>query len=496
MRQELFSGLKPYLKKRFESYHGVVDLFAYFFERGLRLLKPGGRLGYISSGTFFKTGSGKPLREYLLREATIEGVVDFGDLQIFNGVTTYPAILTMKRGAAPKGHELRFWKVGALPETNFQATWESVAGPYPQSALGAGSWELENPALRALKEKITNGKKSLRVIYGKPFRGVTTGRNDAFVVDQRTRDQLIAKDPSSSDILLPWIEGKDLKRWYQEGRDQWIIFARQGLDLTDYPAILEHLSAHRENLEPRPTNWKPTYPDEKWPGRKSGTYLWSEIQDKTAYWRKFSEEKIVSTKVSSQPTFSVDRSGSVLSNTAYLIDAKSDNEFVTALLNSNVASFFFRSIFVVKSGGFFEIQPDGLSAFPIPPATDSQKSKTSDLAGALKLTAEERLTLQTALTRRIPDLCPPDRAPKLTTRLQEWWTLPDFAAFRAEVKKVFKVDIPLAERSAWEDWITRDRAEIARLSAEITKAEAQIDSIVYALFDLTPDEIALLESVV
>lgn len=107
-----------------------------------------------------------------------------------------------------------------------------------------------------------------------------------------------------------------------------------------------------------------------------------------------------------------------------------------------------------------------------------------------------RVTLQTALTRRIPDLCPPGRDPKLTTRLQEWWTLPNFAAFRAEVKKVFKADVPLAERSAWEDWITRDRAEIARLSVEITKTEAQIDSIVYGLFDLTPDEIALLESVV
>lgn len=70
-----------------------------------------------------------------------------------------------------------------------------------------------------------------------------------------------------------------------------------------------------------------------------------------------------------------------------------------------------------------------------------------------------------------------------------------FAAFRAEVKKVFKADIPRAECSAWEDLITRDRAEIACLSTEITKAEAQIDSIVYGLFDLTPDEIALLESV-
>ena len=72
----------------------------------------------------------------------------------------------------------------------------------------------------------------------------------------------------------------------------------------------------------------------------------------------------------------------------------------------------------------------------------------------------------------------------------------DFAAFRAEVKRVFKADIPLAERSGWEDWITRDRAEIARLTAGIAQAETRIDSIVHDLFDLTEDEIALLEAAI
>lgn len=62
------------------------------------------------------------------------------------------------------------------------------------------------------------------------------------------------------------------------------------------------------------------------------------------------------------------------------------------------------------------------------------------------------------------------------------------------MKKVFKADIPLADRFGWEDWINRDRAEITRLTAEIAQAEAQIDSIVYDLFYLTEDEIALLES--
>ena len=64
------------------------------------------------------------------------------------------------------------------------------------------------------------------------------------------------------------------------------------------------------------------------------------------------------------------------------------------------------------------------------------------------------------------------------------------------MKKAFKADIPLAERTAWEEWIARDRAEIARLTAEIAQCEAEIDRIVYELFELTPDEIALLESAI
>lgn len=97
-------------------------------------------------------------------------------------------------------------------------------------------------------------------------------------------------------------------------------------------------------------------------------------------------------------------------------------------------------------------------------------------------------------TRRIPDLAPAGIEAKLTTKLAEWWGLPDFAAFRAEVKKALKADIPLAERSDWEDWIARVKAKIARLTAQIKANEDQINSIVYDLFDLTEDETNLLEA--
>jgi hypothetical protein len=477
VRMERIKAIKPYLEKRYEVVSDRADLYCYFFERGLRLLKPGGRLGFISSNTFFKTGSGKPLRDYLRREVTLEGIVDFGDLQVFDGVTTYPAILTMKRGAAPKGHDLRFWKLDAVPEANFQATWEKAAGPYPQAALGTGSWEFENDSLRALRDKLINGRTTLKDVYGPPLMGVKTGLKSAFVITAETKEK-ISRDPLSIGLLKPLIEGKNLQRWHGDHHEHWLIYIpKNRINIEQYPGIRDWLLPMREKLENRATQQE-----------------WFELQQaQEAYAPHFEAPKIMWSDVASEARCHLDVSGTFGENTCYFLPCE---EFsVAAYLNSKLAWFVIKALTPKAQGGYARFQTQFVEQLPLPSAIlgNPNLDESAKLCHQL---AEERLRLQRALTRRIPDLCPPGRNPKPSPRLQEWWILPDFATFRAEVKKVFKADIPLADRSPWEDWITRDRAEIARLSAEIAAAEARIDSIVYNLFDLTPDEITLLESVV
>ena len=478
VRMEFLKLLKPYLEKRYEVVSDRADLYCYFYERGLRLLKPGGRLGYISSNTFFKTGSGKPLREYLLKEATIESVVDFGDLQIFEGVTTYPAILTMKRGTAPKGHELRFWKVEALPENNFLATWEAAAGPYPQTALGAGSWELENPALRALRDKLIKGRTTLKEVFGPPLMGVKTGLKPAFVIDTVTKERICASDPRSRELIMPLIEGKNLQRWRADQHGHWLIYIpKNRIEIDQYPAIRDWLLPLKGRLEKRATQ-----------------QAWFELQQaQEAYVPHFEGPKIMWSDVASEARCHLDTSGAYGENTCYFLPC--DKPGVVGFLNSKLAWFIVKALTPKAQGGYARFQTQFVEQLPLLNAVveNADLEKEAQLCHEL---AEQRQKLQQALVRRIPDLCPPDREPKLTTRLHEWWTMPDFTTFRAEVKKVFKADIPLTDRSDWEDWINRDRAEIARLTAEIAQAEAQIDSIVYDLFGLTEDEIALLESVV
>ena len=142
--------------------------------------------------------------------------------------------------------------------------------------------------------------------------------------------------------------------------------------MSRYPTVKNYLGNFKENLEPGVVG-----------GRKPGSYNWYEIQDNIAYYPEFSKTKILSTKISIRPTFSLDTTGSYLANTSYFIPVEHDAHFILGLLNSSVFYAYAKRVFVDKQGGWFEIQPKGLEQFPIPNATDSQKQLCEDLSAAL-----------------------------------------------------------------------------------------------------------------
>lgn len=479
VRMELIKPMKPWLEKRYEVVSDRADLYAYFFERGIKLLKPGGRLGFISSSTFFKTGSGAPLRDFLRTKATLETVVDFGDHQIFEGVTTYPAILTMRAGSPPSGHDLQFWKIGEMPADSFADAFTVAAKPYPQEALGRSSWELEGDALRALRAKITAGKPTLKEVYGSPLYGIKTGLNEAFVIDTPTKERLCRDDPRSAELLKPFLEGKDLKRWRAESRGLWIIYIPiESIQIDQYPAIHDWLEAFKGKLESRATKQQ-----------------WFELQQaQQNYVKRMIEPKIIYPHFSQGAKFSSDNVGYLSNNKTFCLN--SNDQFLLALLNSNVVWLHLKSICPAMRGGVWrlELSAQFVETIPIPAATNPQRIELGACAKAAQTAAEKRQELQQALTRRIPDLAADPANAKLTVKLKEWWTLPDFASFQKEVEKALRARIPLKERNEWENWITTSRAEIHALTAEIARLEAEINAKVYALFDLTPDEITLLEA--
>jgi TaqI-like C-terminal specificity domain/Eco57I restriction-modification methylase len=409
--------IKPYLEKHYAVASDRADLYAYFYEKGFELLRPGGRLGYISSSTFLRTGSGEPLRHYLRTRAEIETVVDFGDLQIFEGVTTYPAIVTMRRALsaneAGQAGELRFLHIKSDVPEDLARTFRAEAKPMPRARLGDGSWQLEDDKLAALRAKIKANKKTLGEVYGAPLYGIKTGLNEVFIVSRERRDELVARDARSAELLVPFLRGENIKRWRVESEDLFLINIPRGkVKIEDYPAIWDHLLPFKDKLEARATQQE-----------------WFELQQaQLAYQPRFLTPKISYGHFAQNRIFTFDQTGFFSNDKSYFIP---DADYgLLAYLNSSLGWFFIVGLSPAVRGGFHELRVQYIEQVPLPNNLSSLEMFGSK---GTKCAIDRFENVQLVL-HRIPDLCPPGRAAKLTTRLREWWKL-DFKSFRAEIQK-------------------------------------------------------------
>lgn len=475
VRMEHLKPIKPYLSEHYVVADDRTDLYAYFFEKGVQILKPGGRLGYISSSTFFKTGSGENLRTFLGDGVGIEDVIDFGDVQIFEGVTTYPAILTLKKGETGDAGTLRFLGVTDKAPEDLGRDFARRAVTMPRARLGKGSWQFEGDAMAALRTKITTGRKTLGEVYGPPLYGIKTGLNEAFVIDRATRDRLVAADPKSADLLKPFLKGENIKRWRIESDDLFLINTPRGqVDIEAYPAVRDWLLPFKDALEKRST-------EQAW---------WELQQGQLAYQPALERPKIAYQDITATNPFALERDGSLLANTCYFVPT--EDQTLLGLLNSKLAWFFFTAITNIARGGYLRLRTEFVEQLPIPDISQATRAVIEPSAQAATDSAAARHTVDCDVQRRIQTDLGGGR--KLTRKLEGWHRAPDFAAFRADVKKTFGAEIPLKERADWEAWLAENAAEVHRLTAEIAAAEREIDAIVYRLFDLTPEEITLLET--
>ena len=288
VRQELLSPIKPYLQQNYESYDGVADLYVYFYEKGLRILKPNGMLSFIVTNKWFKAGYGESLRRFFAQNSVFEQIVDFGHAPIFEDADTFPCIVSVRSLATKLESEItklssdlsvRVCPVPRekLQDINLSQYVQQEGFALPWLRFTADAWSLESSAVQELMQKIKAVSVPLKDFAGmKPYRGILTGFNEAFVLDDATRNRLVKNDPNCAEIIKPVLRGQDVKRWSPEWANLWIIFAHQEIDIDMYPSIKRHLQEYRGQLEAR-----------------AGRQLWWQWQASPAFYKLFEKPKLI-----------------------------------------------------------------------------------------------------------------------------------------------------------------------------------------------------------
>jgi adenine-specific DNA-methyltransferase len=89
-----------WVEQKFKTYTATADIYCLFYERGVRLLKDGGHLSYITSNKWMRAGYGEALRQYLAKDVETQSVMDFGMAQNFGAATTYTCIVQLAKRPA------------------------------------------------------------------------------------------------------------------------------------------------------------------------------------------------------------------------------------------------------------------------------------------------------------------------------------------------------------------------------------------------------------
>jgi hypothetical protein len=362
VRQEQLGEDKEYLELNYEVYHGVADLYAYFYERSHKLIKIRGKFGFISSNKFMKSNYGKKLRSFLMSNYCVNTIIDFGELPVFEDATTYPAIV-LTENTSPNGRNTIYVLIHSLDFTDLEKVVSVTGKEIPNSSMQGATWSLLEEKKDNVLKNLENQGESLQEYTNGAIRfGVKTGYNEAFIIDKDTKDFLINTDPKSIEVLKPLLVGDDVRKYELHFKEKYLIFTRRGIDIEKYPAIKKYLDKFKENLIPKPENWDKTKSGE-WQGRKPGPYQWYEIQDTVKYYNDFEKGKITYPDLSQTPRFTIDRDGFFIEAT--LFEIPKDDLYLLTILNSSICHFFVKAKTPVFQGSTFRFKTVYLKNLPI-----------------------------------------------------------------------------------------------------------------------------------
>ena len=419
VRQEEIKEFKPAFKRTFECFTGTSDLYVYFYERGVKLLRPGGVLTYISSNSFLNSGFGENLRRFFSANTRIRQIIDFAETKVFEAVTEPLVICLTRESAADNSVEFLKWDE-STPLENITNVVRTDLQTVAQSELKPESWQLESPVVLRLLDKLRRAGKPLgEHVNGRFYRGILTGLNEAFLVDRATRDRIIREHKSSADILKPFLRGRDVKRWHTDFADQYLIKIESSenkkhpwsdkpeteaakIFAKTYPAIHEHFQSLAEiKLEkPDPRGCRNMLEQLQRRDDK-GKYFW-ELRS-CAYWKDFDQPKILYQEINRTDCFAFDDSGYFANNKLFMLpDAP---KFWLGIFNSQLGSWYLHSFTGVPLGGFLALQWPVMKTFPIPAVPPEKQKPVERLVERILLAKQRDAEADvTALERELDEL--------------------------------------------------------------------------------------------
>ncbi len=344
-------------KMNYETYERTGDIYCLFYEMGMKLLKSGALLSFITSNKWMRANYGKSLREHLSSKYNPTLLIDFANNKIFDSATVLVNILSLEK-CGNQGHT-----ISCSVEDGFDV---SKLSDYVQTHIQVSSfktddtWSILSEIELSIKRKVEDAGVPLKNWNVEMYRGILTGYNDAFIITSEKREEILSNCADDSErertaeIIRPILRGRDIRRYGYEWADLWLINTHNGVKdslervhIEDYPAIKQHLDYYWDKIESRADKGDTPY----------------NLRN-CAYVDEFSKPKIVWGNLNTRGSYAMAPENMFINAPACMIVPGS--QYLLTMLNSKVADYYIRNLGVVRNGGFFEYKPMFVEQIPVP----------------------------------------------------------------------------------------------------------------------------------
>lgn len=370
-------------KLGYATFDKTGDLYVLFCERGNKILKHKGELSFIIPNKWMSAGYGKNLRSYLVENTNPSKIIDFEKVFVFEEAVVFVCIFEFKK----EGFENKLKAVTIKDKEqllNFEKEFE--INNIELKKLDNNGWQIMSNDSSLINEKIEKIGTPLKDWKGIGFyRGITTGLNEAFVVDNEKYKEIIANDPQSISIAKKVLRGRNIKRFSYQFDDIHLLFVPWHFPLhneisitnasekaekrfeSDYPVVYKHLLHFEKELRNR---------------NKVETgirYEWYALQRHGAsYSHLFEDDKIVWMEISDKANYAFDNEKMYLTNSAYFLTGHS-LKYLLAILNSKVCDFYFFQKTAIIAGGRKRYTKQYVEQNPIPVISEEEQKPFLEL---------------------------------------------------------------------------------------------------------------------
>lgn len=349
----------------YSLFTSTADLYTYFFEMAFTNLKDEGVISYITSSKYGRALYGEGLRRLLATEKEINYLVDYGDEHVFAAITnTWVVQLTSKLPVSD--HKFKLLK-----------SIDSQPVFVPQTQLTSEAWAFNDNATELIKNKIKLVGSILKETNYRIYRGILTGINEAFLIDEDVKNELIKFDSKNREILNPILRGRDIGRFELKPITNWLITTKNTFKVSQtYPTIAKYLERKDKELQGRVRN------------RGDKGVHWMNLRD-CAYYDEMEGEKIVWLELTDKSKFTYSSRGEYVLNGAWFMVGP-NLKAMLGIMNSSLVNFYFKFLSNSSGMGTSQWRKHAVENIPVPDFSVVSKPLLNKLVGLV----DKRLTLE------------------------------------------------------------------------------------------------------